>query len=149
MNRRAFLGAASAVGIPALSGCGTLEKVEEPFVTYQLDGIFTDNAVDEAIEFTVEVLDGTDPIYETQVLLSALGADDGDSSTGIEAPWMDENARYGIRVTSTAGEQVTLTLADVLAYRTAAVHDKRYIEYTVTYTGFFRLSVNFSDEPRT
>ncbi|MCO8265155.1 hypothetical protein NKF06_00775 [Haloferax sp. AB510] len=149
MNRRAFLGAASAVGIPSLAGCSTLEKVEEPFVTYRLDGIFTDNAVDEAIEFTVEVLDGTDPIDDTSVTLSALDADDGDSSMVLEEPWMDENARYGIRVTSTDGEQVTLTLADVLTSRTAAVHDKPYIEYTVIYTGFFRLSVNFYDEPRT
>ncbi|WP_148415045.1 hypothetical protein [Haloferax sp. KTX1] len=149
MNRRAFLGTASAVGISSLSGCSTLETVEEPFVTYQLDGIFTDNAVDEAIEFTVEILDGTDPIYDTPVTLSALDADDGDSSTVLEEPWMDENARYGIRVTSTAGEQVALTLSDVLTHRTRAVHDKPYIEYTVTYTGFFRLSVNFHDEPRT
>lgn len=105
MNRRAFLGTASAVGISSLSGCGTLETVEEPFVTYQLDGIFTDNAVDEAIEFTVEILDGTDPIYDTTVSLSTLGADDGDSSTVIEAPWMDENARYGIRVIPPEGTQ--------------------------------------------
>lgn len=149
MNRRAFLGTASVAGITSFAGCSTLEKLEEPFVKYQLDGIFTDNAVDEAIEFTVEILDGTDPIYETPVSLSALDADDGDSSKVIEEPWMEEKARYGIRVTSVDGEQVVLTLDDVLNLRTKGVHDKPYIEYTVTYTGFYRLSVNFYDEPRT
>ncbi|WP_396610563.1 hypothetical protein ACH9L7_09960 [Haloferax sp. S1W] len=149
LSRRNFIATACVSGVTTLAGCSTFETFEEPFVKYKLDGIFTDNAVNEEIEFSIEVLDGTNPIYTTNVTLDALGDEDGESSKVIEEPWMEEEkARYGIRVIGEDGEKVSLTLPQILENRTREIHDTPYIEYSVTYTGFYRISVNFYDNKR-